>query len=234
LDVRGLAKIALLKVGARRSERALHVLNGLFDYVELGWWLHARGFGGGRRFPSCFEIPGAVAAELDGRAVLYLQFGGDDTTMATRWAAALPHPDTRLVVFAPPSAGDRWLPARGRGHAWEFQGSLGRDPREAARVDSRIEVLSGAPLPELIAEFDWRTGLPLVVVFDTDLYATTKVALDFVAGRLTDESFLFFDQLNHRADELRAFHEFLEESGRQLELFAANREHSCIAFRGVA
>jgi len=231
LDVRRLAKLAMVTIGARVSERTLHVLNGLFDYVELGWWLHAQGFSGGLRLPSCFEIPTAVAAEVGHRPVHYLQVGADDVTMAMRWGRVLSHEDTRLTVLAPPTTGDRWLPGRGHGHAWEFQGSVGRDPAQAASGDRRIDVLGNAPLGRLLERYEWPEALPLVAVFDTDHYATTKRALDFLGVRMPPTTYLFFDQLNHRADELRAFHEFLAETNARFEIFAANRELSCVVFR---
>jgi hypothetical protein len=97
-------------------------------------------------------------------------------------------------------------------------------------LDPRGEYFSGA-LVDLLAGYEWPEAEVVVAVFDTDHYATTKAALDFIGPRLPTEAYLFFDQLNHRADELRAFHEFLEESGRSFDLFAGNRELSCIAFR---
>ena len=234
LDGRALAKLTLLRAGARASERALHLINGVFDYVELGWWLNDHGFRGDHRRASCSEIPPLVSAALDDRPVVYLQFGADDADLARCWAKALAHAGAQLALFAPPTAGDRWLPARGRGHTWGGQQSSTARSRAALAADDRVRVLADAPLPELLASYVWDHDLPLVAVFDTDYYPTTKLALDFVRDRLPEEAFLFFDQLNHRADELRAFHEFLMETDARFELFAANPELSCAVFRRIA
>jgi hypothetical protein len=196
--------------------------------------LNRHGFAGGLRLESCFEIPSVVAADLGDGSVAYLQFGADDAGMAARWARVLADSGSTFTVFAPPSAGDRWLPARGHGHAWAFPHSVGNDPRAAVQHDQRVRVLADAPLRELFAQHEWSEELPLVAVFDIDYYPTTKLALDLVRGRMPPTTYLFFDQLNHRADELRAFHEFLMETDARFELFAANRELSCVVFRRTA
>ena len=235
MNLRTLTKVALLRAGSRSSEKTIHYLNALFDYAELGWWLRSHEFSGGFRLSSCLDMPGVIAADVGVRPVLYIQFGAEDEDMAPRWAHALRHPETRLHVFD--AAEDRqgqWLPARGRGHWWESQRSTRSAPAdEKARLealDPRGEYFSGA-LPDLFAGYEWPEAEIVVAVFDTDHYGTTKAALDFIGPRLPTQAYLFFDQLNHRADELRAFHEFLEESGRSFDLFAGNRELSCIAFR---
>jgi hypothetical protein len=235
LSLRTLAKLALLKVGSHSSEKAIHHLNGMLDYVELGWWLRERGFSGGLRLCSCFDIPRIIAADIGERPVLYLQFGAEDAGMVGRWASALHHPETRLHVF---DLADRrsgaWLPARGRGHLWESTGRVGVAGVPAthcvAHEDPRIGLFSGN-LQDLLAAYDWPHPEIVVAALDTDLYSTTKAALDFIGERLPSQVYLFFDQLNHRADELRAFHEFLLESGTAFELFAGNRVLSCVVFR---
>lgn len=225
-----LAKVVLLRIGRRLSERRLHFINGLFDYLELGWWLGEHSFTGGRRC-TCFEFPEIVGGVIGNAPALYLQFGADDRTMADRWAAALPHAATRLDVFEPRGSAT-WLPARGRGHAWESQGAC-RPPLRPA--DSRIRVHIGS-ISERLARYEWptRADAPVIAIFDTDYYPTTKAALEYLSSRLPPQTYLLFDQLNHRADELRAFHEFLMETDARFELFAANRELSCVVFRRTA
>jgi hypothetical protein len=230
LTLRRLTKAALVKAGARSSERTLHVLSGLLDYVELGFWLRMHDFRGGLRLQSCADIPDAVAAAIGERPVLYLQFGARDESMVERWARALRHPETQLRVFD--SLDERrseWLPARGRGHTGDSP-NPNESEVQARTSDPRARYHTGT-LAELVASYDGPTCEVIVASFDTDHYATTKTALEFLRDRLPEASYLVFDQLNHRADELRAFHEFLIDSKLRFELFAANRELSCFAFR---
>lgn len=237
MNLRALAKVTLLKLGAASSEKTIHYLNGLFDYIELGWWLRERGFTRGIRLSSCFEVFGAIATEVGDRPVLYLQFGVEDAAIVSRWASLLCHPETKLHVFDPADGRfDTWLPARGRGHLWESRDSItggGAAVRRLVQKDQRIRHFEG-DFQNLLHGYEWANAEVVVAVFDTDVYSATKIALDFVGHRLLVGSYLFFDQLNHRADELRAFHEFLLDSGMAFELFAGNRELSCVAFRRQA
>jgi hypothetical protein len=236
MSVRARGKLALLRLGGRSSEKTIHYLNGLLDYFELGWWLRKRGFHGGVVTQTCREVFETMAREVGIQAALYLQFGAEDPGLVERWAALIPHPDAALRVFG--FDNDRsgtWLPARGLGHTWEV-GSNGPNGRERLRMlaerDQRVRYETGRP-SDLLSAYEWPSADVVVAVFDTDHYASAKAGLDALAEQLPIGSYLFFDQLNHRADELRAFHEYLLDSGARFELFARNSEFSCVAFRRV-
>ncbi len=102
MQLRTLSKRTLLRLGAGSSEKTIHHLNGLLDYIELGWWLRKRGFSQGIQVSSCFEVFEPIAADFGDRPVLYLQFGAEDAGIVARWAELLPHSGTRLHVFDPP------------------------------------------------------------------------------------------------------------------------------------
>jgi hypothetical protein len=237
--LQSLVKRSLLGVGARSSERLIQRLNGVLDYVELGKWLRLHGFLGGVMVASCTEVFSLTADTLAETAVLYVQFGAQDPGMTRKWAELLRHPGTRFEIFDPLDAFHHtWLPARGRGHAWESAAPPGADARlEALQPllahDPRIRYVSGEHLEELLEAYEWSEPADVIAVFDTDYYRTTKVGLGYVGPRLPLGSYVFLDQLNHRADEMRAFHEFLLESEMRFELVATNRHFSCVAFRRV-
>ena len=230
-----LSKRALLRLGARSSEKTLHYINGLLDYLELGWWLRRHGFSGGVTLPSCAAVYAEIAAGVGKRPVLYLQFGADDPLVVERWAKLLPSPEARLHVFAPTGDNARaWIPARGRGHRWEDPvGAAAADPQPSNRLsrdDARVRHFEG-PIETMLDSYEWDDPEIVIAMFDTDFYTSTIAALGFVGERLPIGSYLFFDQLNHRADELRALHEFLLDSRHTFEAFAHNREFSCVAIR---
>ena len=232
-----LAKRSLLRMGARAGERTIHYLNGALEYLELGHWLEAQGFSGGVRVASCFDVFEPIAEEVAESEVLYLQFGAVDAGMVERWGRLLRNPASRLDVFAPVDTfADVWLPVRGRGHTWEStpRADAVAGVRSLLPRDPRVRLFEGEPLAVLLGSYEWPAAEVVVASFDTDHYATTKVGLDELGGRLPIGSYVFFDQLNHRGDELRALHEFLLESGAAFELVAANEVLSCAAFRRVA
>jgi hypothetical protein len=235
MSVRTRSKLALLRLGGRSSERTIHYLNGLLDYFELGWWLRRRGFAGGAVTRTCRGVFEAIAREIAIHAALYLQFGAEDPGLVERWAALLTHPKTELHVFDfDDDHSGTWLPARGVGHTWEM-GSNGVDGRERLRKlaeeDERVRLQAGSS--DLLDNHEWPNADVVVAVFDTDHYLSAKAGLDALAERLPIGSYLFFDQLNHRADELRAFHEYLLDTDARFELFARNAEFSCVAFRRI-
>jgi hypothetical protein len=237
--VQSAVKRSLLRLGARSSEMTLHRLNGMLDYVELGRWLRIHGFSGGARTDSCTEVFSLIADAVEAREVLYLQFGAHDPGITKKWAELLRHPGTRFEIFdSEDSYYDTWLPARGRGHVWEAPVRRDADARSEALQslqarDPRVRYVLGERLEDLLDAYAWPEPEALVAVFDTDYYTTTKIALSFVGRRLPLGSYIFLDQLNHRADEMRAFHEFLLKSELKFELIAANRLLSCAAFRRV-
>ena len=231
-------KRSLVRLGVRSSERVVHYLNGALDYIELGRWLRLHGFAGGLRLASALAVFGAIADTVAAEDVLYLQFGAQDAAMLAAWAGLLSHPGAKFEIFDPDDTFDgTWLPVRGRGHWWAGA-RLDAEARMVALQsllghDERIRYVAGPRLEELLDGYRWPKSENVVVVFDTDHYAATRTALRFVAQELPLGSYIFFDQLNHRADEMRAFHEFLLESDVGFELFAANRILSCVAFRRV-
>ncbi len=233
-----LSKRALLRAGAHSSEKTLHYVNGLLDYLELGWWLRRHDLAGGITLPSCAAVYAEIAAGVGERPVLYLQFGADDPLVVERWVKLLPSPETRLHVFAPTGDNARsWIPARGRGHRWEDpvgDDAAERQPSPRPRPDdARVRHFEG-PMEAILDSYEWDDPEIVIAMLDTDYYSSTSAALGFVGDRLPVGSYLFFDQLNHRADELRALHEFLLATEQTFEAFAHNREFSCVAIRRKA
>ena len=230
-----IAKTTLLRFGAQLSEKALHYAGGLFDYVELGWWLRTHGFRDGIRVRSPHEIFERIAAEVADQRVHYVQFGAVDPAIVRYWSQHR-NGNSSFQVFAP--AHDRstdWIPGRGGGHKWSRRvaAARGAGPQSNGAIarDDRLVDHAVGDFESLFAAYDWPPFDTLIAVFDTDFYPTTKSALDFIGEKLSVGSFLFFDQLNHCADELRALDEFLRETRMSFELFAAVRELSVAAFR---
>jgi len=69
----------------------------------------------------------------------------------------------------------------------------------------------------------------IVVNLDADLYSSTKNALRFLKGHVRVGIYLYFDEFNDRHHELRAFDEFLKETGMTFRIVGANQilDHVC-------
>ena len=230
-----IAKTALLQLGARLSEKGLHYASGLFDYVEFGWWLRAHGFRDGIRVRAPHQIFERIAAEVAEKRVHYLQFGAVDPAIVRYWSQHR-NGNSTFQVFAPThDRSAEWIPGRGGGHKWSQREAVARvagsNSNGATANDDGLVGYAVGNFESLFAAYDWPPFDKLVAVFDTDFYPTTKSGLDFISEKLSVGSYLFFDQLNHCADELRAFDEFLRETRMSFELFASVRELSVAAFR---
>jgi hypothetical protein len=74
----------------------------------------------------------------------------------------------------------------------------------------------------------------LVINLDADLYSSTRTVLTALEPHIVEGTLLYFDELNDSRNELRALEEFLERSGRQLEVLAASHCYSHWLFRCAA
>jgi hypothetical protein len=228
LEPRELGKILLSRLGARCGERTVYNLNGAFNYLHVGWWLRAHGFDTSLRLPTRWAIFDRIAADVGERRTLYLEFGVHQGVSLSYWCKLLRHPEARLHGF------DSFL---GLPHDWSLEGhprgdfSTGGVPPEID--DARVEFFVGW-FDETLPAYEWPESDALVVMLDADLYSSTAAVLAFVRDRLVPGSYLYFDQLHHRCDELRAFAEFLDENELTFELVGACPDLSSVAFRRVA
>ena len=64
----------------------------------------------------------------------------------------------------------------------------------------------------------------VVVNLDADLYSSTAFVFSQLKPRLAIDSYIYFDELNHRADELHAFDELLEAPNVTIRPLGATHE----------
>ena len=66
---------AVTRVGRSCSSRTIYNLNGVLNYLYVGWWLRAHGFDGAPRVASRVQLFDRVATDVGDQVVLYLEFG---------------------------------------------------------------------------------------------------------------------------------------------------------------
>jgi len=222
-------KRLLTRLGSHAGERSVYLLNGAFNYFHIGWWLAANGFDTRTRVGSRYEIFDRIAVDVGGRRTLYLEFGVFEGASLDYWAKLLRDPDARLHGF------DSFV---GLPYDWGLEGhekgTFSTNRRIPTFDDERIEIFDGW-FEETLPAYEWPEHDALVVMLDADLYSSTSTALRHVRDKLVPGSYLYFDELHHRSDELRAFAEFLEDNPEMtFELVCATHELSEVAFRRVA
>jgi Macrocin-O-methyltransferase (TylF) len=182
------------------------------------------GFGGGGGVRRRFDVFDAIGAPIAERRVLYLEFGVAEGMSMRYWSRRLRHPESRLHGFdsfegLPAS----WIRGRPAGHfSQNGHAPVVEDDRVTFHKGWFHATLPGFALPEREL---------LLVNLDADLYSSTALVLDWLADKLRPGDLLYFDEFNHRADELRAFDEFLERTGIECTLAAATRDYAHVGFR---
>ena len=224
-DPKRLPKIALSRLGAVCSGRVVYELNGVLNYLHVGWWLPAHGFSSATRTQSRSELFELIASKISERQVLYLEFGVHEGNSMRLWAELLENPRSHLHGF------DSFL---GLPHDWSLEGhERGYFSTEGLvpRIDDpRVRFYPGW-FEDTLPGYEWPDHEVLVVMLDADLYSSTTTVLNFVADKLVPGSYLYFDQFHHRADELRAFAEFYDEHDMSFRLLGTTRDCSSVLFQ---
>jgi hypothetical protein len=217
-------KETLTRIGSHCSERTVHRLNAVVNYLEVGRWLHERGLEPGLRLESREEVFAAIAADVRDRQVLYLEFGVFQGDSMRTWSRLLRNPRSRLHGFDSfEGLPERWSIDEPEGHF-----STAGEPPEFS--DPRVELFKGW-FEDTLPRYEPPEHEVLVVNIDSDVYSSAALVLDHLAPWLRSRSYLYFDEFNERVHELRAFDEFLRKTAMQFELVAASAELRHVAFR---
>jgi hypothetical protein len=222
--VRTPVKSALTRVGARCSNRTIHLLRATVNYLEVGRWMRDRGFEVPHRVERREEIFELIAADVADQEVLYLEFGVFEGQSMRYWSRLIRNPRSHLHGFD----SFEGLPAR-----WSID--LGRMHFSTGGVvpvldDGRVRFFKGW-FEEMLPLYEPPPHERLVVNIDSDLYSSAAVVLSSVEPHMRPGSYLYFDEFSEPADELRAFDEFLDRTGMRFHVVAASRELTHVAFR---
>lgn len=223
MGLRDFTKEALTRLGARCSPSQIHGLNSVLNYMETGRWLRAEGFGDPPRHPTREKLYDALGSKMAGERVLYLEFGVYYGHSMRLWSKLLKNPHSSLHGFDSfEGLPEDWDALRPRG---EFDVN-GRIPTfEDARV-----VLHKGWFEETLPPFTLPGCERLVLNMDADLYSSTKFVLDTLRGEIRPGTVIIFDEFCNRMHELKAFDEFLRETGMKFRALGATKTLEHVAF----
>jgi hypothetical protein len=218
-----LIKRALVRAGARLPLRVHYNLSATVDYLHLGRWMLDHGHDP-PRYRDRDELFASLGEVCGSERVLYLEFGVAGGGSMRRWARLLRNPDSQLHGFDSfEGLPSDWILTRPAG-------SFDRGGEAPAIDDQRVRLHQGW-FSDTLPRFVWPSGWErLVANFDADLYSSTCEALSFIAERVVPGTIMYFDEFNHRADELRAFDEFLAHTGIGVRAIGAVADYSRVAF----
>lgn len=215
---------ALAQVGRRISPRAMYAVDVAVNYLHAGYWLREHSYvvptwaGEPRRL---FDL---VASDVGDARVLYLEFGVFRGSATRYWSEILTSPTAQLHGFDTfEGLPERWNQDKGAG----FFSTQGAVPQ----IDDPRAHFHKGLFQDTLSEFNWPDHDVLVVNMDADLYSSTIFVLREIADRLVPGTYLYFDEFMDRNHELRAFEEFVNETGARFEVRAATRKLDAIVFK---
>jgi len=150
------------------------------------------------------------------REVLYLEFGVFQGDATRYWSKLLRNRNSKLHGFDSfEGLPERWLPHRQKGH-FATGGSVPQID------DDRVEFFKGW-FHETLPNYMCPPHEVLVINLDADLYSSTISVLKALHASIVPGTYIYCDEFNHRDHELRAFDEFLNETGMEFSLVGVTR-----------
>lgn len=223
---KALFKRILTQLGPLISPQWVHNVNGILNYLSIGWWMHREGFGNCKRHDDRGQLYSAIAREIESVPVSYLEFGVYRGDSIRTWSSLLQHPQTRLYGFDSfEGLPESWVLSCAKG-AFDVGGEL---PRIG---DDRVAFIKGwfsDTLPTFLQSFTPESQL--VVHLDADLYSSTIFVLEQLKPFIRTGTILIFDELFDRNHELKALQEFLDSTRVTLECLGATDAFQQVAFR---
>ena len=194
------------------------------ETFEMGRWLRTAGYAPRTHAPNRDELFEAVGRQIENRVVLYLEFGVWKGASMQAWSTLLKNPESNLHGFDSfVGLPEDWLPGIQKGHF----STGGRCP---ALDDPRVRFFKGW-FHETLPRYVLPLHDVLVVNIDSDLYLPARYVLDFLAPHFRPGDFVYFDEFHIPHDEVRAFREFVRNTGLVFSLIGATQGCSGAVFK---
>ena len=215
-------KYLLTRIGSLLPPKAIYVMNASLNYLEVGRWMHAHGYNVAHRVDHRTKLFDLVGRQIADRVVLYLEFGVFQGAATRYWSGLLRNPESKLHGFDSfEGLPETWV--RPDGHF-----SVGGQIPKIA--DPRVEFFKGW-FSDTLPGYQFPSHEQLVVILDADLYSSTSFVLTALEQIIVPGTYLYFDEFNHRNDELRAFDEFVRRTGMEFSLIGATRSLAHVMFQ---
>jgi Macrocin-O-methyltransferase (TylF) len=194
------------------------------DYMEVGRWMRAKGYTKIRRFVRREELFDRIGDQIASHEVLCMEFGVFEGETIRYWSKLLLNPKSKLHGFDRfEGLPENWLPDHQKGN-------FATDGVIPQIDDDRVKFFKGW-FEDTLPKYSSPSHEVLDLTFDADLYSSTIFALRTIKDQIIPGTYLFFDEFNVRRDELRAFDEFINETGKRFSLVGATRILEHVVFR---
>jgi O-methyltransferase len=215
-------KYILTLIGARLTERSVYQAQSLANYLRVGNWMNSHHYFFPDRVADRRAVYRVLADRVAARKVLYLEFGVAEGKGMRWWSEALKNPEAVLHGF------DSFEGLPEDGGPWR-QGDFHQRGQMPVISDPRVKFFKGW-FDQLLPAYSVCAHETLVVNLDADLYSSTIYVLRWLRPHLKPGDLLYFDDMNVADHVLRAFEEFIKESGLQFKPVAADKTLAFVAF----
>jgi hypothetical protein len=214
-------KYLLTRIGERLSSKTIFNLNAAVNYLELGRWLRANGYDARHRLDRREQLFDIVGNQVGERQVLYLEFGVWQGEATRYWSSLLRNPKSKLHGFDSfEGLPENWMVGCAKGSF-----SVGGQLPEID--DTRVQFFKGW-FEQSLPNYNCPPHDVLVLNLDADLYSSTSYVLKMLRDAIVPGTCIYFDEFNQQFHELRAFDEFIKETGMKFRLLGATHtlEHA--------
>jgi hypothetical protein len=224
VQMAALIKRSLTHIGALLSSNDIYRLNAAVNYLEVGRWMRANGYGPIDRVDRRDQLFDLVGSRVAEKVVLYLEFGVFRGEATQYWSRLLRHPESRLHGFDSfEGLPENWLPQRSKGH-FSLEGQVPKVD------DCRVQFFKGW-FEQTLPRYEPPRHDVLVLNLDADLYSSTIFVLNVLESAIVPGTYIYFDEFNHQFHELRAFDEFVRRTGMRFSLVGATRALDQVFFQ---
>jgi hypothetical protein len=222
-----LAKRLLLHLGSVCDATLLQRFDSALSYLEVGHWMKRRGIDASERVYSREELFRKLAAQINDKAVLYLEFGVASGDSIRCWSQLLTNPRSHLHGFDTFEG----LPFDWRADLVKGAFSTGGKPPQLD--DPRVKFYQGL-FEETLPHYAPPEHEVLVINIDCDLYSSALYALKSLAQYVSGNTYIYFDEFSDRGNELRAFNDFLVSTGKHFRTFGATKTYNQVIFEFIS
>lgn len=216
-------KIVLSRLGTRLPTELVASVRLSTGYLAAGRWLTDNGYDTSKTVTGRSGVFAIMSERVGARQTLYVELGVFQGASLRYWSKALTNPASELHGF------DSFEGLPETFDDFYSKGKFDTGGKLPQIDDSRITYHVGwfeTTLPEwVIPEHE-----VLVVVFDADLYSSTKLGLETLGAAIKPGCILYFDELSRVEHEPAAFADFISTTGHRFELLALEDTYNTAAF----
>lgn len=205
---------SFMRLGRMLGTEPQRLVSSVHSYLELGAWTKSVGGDLGRSFGHRFGLFELALDAVTGDQPLYLEFGVFKGESFFWWLEHLKNPRARFVGFDSfEGLPESWNPRHAKGHFAVDGAPVVMDDRGSFEVGWFDDTLPQFTVPE---------HDQLILNVDCDIYSSSIFVLKQLSAHIVPGTIIYFDEFNDRDHELRALQEFLQVTGKKVEILGSS------------